>query len=149
MKRTNRKLSALVALCALVAPADGSIMSLQAQRPRAQSSIVSNGQVAGAIAGIAGAGALIGILAYVAIRHNHSVTGCARSGPDGMTLTTEPDKQSYTLMGDVARIKAGERVRVSGKKGKDKSSATPKFLVEKVSRDFGPCEVAAAAGAGA
>ena len=140
MKRTNRKLSALVALCALLAPADGTLL---AQRPRAQSSIVSNGQVAGAIAGIAGAGALIGILAYVAIRHNHSVTGCARSGPDGMTLTTEPDKQSYTLMGDVARIKAGDRVRVSGKKGKDKSSATPKFLVEKVSRDFGPCEVSA------
>lgn len=150
MKRTNRKFSAVVALCALLAPADSSILA-QRPRPRPQSIAygASNGEVAGIIAGIAGAGALIGILAYVAVKHNHSVTGCARSGPDGMTLTSEPDKQSYTLIGDVANIKSGDRVRVSGKKGRDKSSATRKFLVEKVSRDFGPCEVAAAAHAGA
>jgi hypothetical protein len=59
-------------------------------------------------------------------------------------LISESDKQPYTLVGEVAGIKPGDRVRVSGKKGKEKSAAR-EFLVEKVSRDFGPCEVAGGA----
>ena len=144
MESTNQKLSAALSLCALLATADGTIM---AQRPRPRPATIAygatNGQVAGIIAGIAGAGALIGILAYVAIKHNHSVTGCARSASDGMTLTSESDKQTYSLIGDVAGIKPGDRVRVSGKKGKTKSPGAHQFLVEKVVKDLGPCEVAA------
>jgi hypothetical protein len=123
----------------LIVSAEGSI---SAQRPAAETIGASNGQIAGAIAGIAAAGAAIGIGVYFAVKHNHIVTGCARSGADGMTLTSESDKQTYTLIGDVAGIKPGDRVRVSGKKGKGKPATTRQFLVEKVSKDLGPCEVA-------
>jgi hypothetical protein len=146
MKRTLQKPSAVLALCILLAPTDRSIL---AQPPRARPSSIaygaSDGKVIGIAVGILAAGVLIGVGAYFALRHNQRVTGCARSGPDGMTLTSDSDKQSYSLIGDVAKIKDGTRVRVSGKRRKEKSSPTPKFLVEKVSRDFGPCEVAAAA----
>jgi hypothetical protein len=76
------------------------------------------------------------------VKHNHSVTGCARSGQDGMQLTSDSDKQTFILVGAVAGIKPGNRVRVSGKKTKQKSPAAAQFLVEKVSKDLGPCEIA-------
>ena len=59
-----------------------------------------------------------------------------------MTLTTESDKHTYSLIGDVAAIKPGNRVRVSGKKKKEKSAGGSQFLVETVSKDFGACTVA-------
>jgi hypothetical protein len=93
--------------------------------------------------GIVAVGAAIGVGIYFAVKHNHSMTGCARSTADGLTLTTESDKQTYALTGDVAGIKPGNRVRVSGKKSKEKSTGTSQFLVEKVSKDFGACNVAA------
>lgn len=143
MKRTTQKLSVVLALCALLATADGSLL---AQRPRSQSSIVSGGQIAAGIAGIVGAVVLITIGVYFGVKHNHqSLTGCARAGADGMTLTSESDKRNYSLTGGLTQIKSNHRVRVSGKKAKDKSSPAPKFLVEKVSKDYGPCEVARAA----
>jgi hypothetical protein len=144
MTRRNRKVSAVLALCALLAPAG---LALLAQNPKAAPAYVGGipgatpGRVAVIGVGLGAAGALIGVGVYT-VKHNHSVTGCARSGADGMTLTTESDKQTYALMGEVAGIKPGDRVRVSGKKGKEKSSGTREFLVEKVSKDVGPCEVA-------
>lgn len=138
MKRRDGKLTAALALCAVLAPAESIIL---AQRP-AEVIGASNAKAAGVAAGIAGAGAAIGIGVYYAVKHDHSVSGCARSGPEGLQLTSESDKQTYSLVGEVAAIKPGERVRVSGKKGKEKSAATREFLVEKVSKDLGPCEIA-------
>ena len=142
MERITRKLPAIVAFCAVLAPAPKAALGQQV-RPRPQDTIgASHGQIAGAIAGIAGAGIALGIGVTLAIKHNnHAVTGCTRSGPDGLVLTSDPDKQGYTLVGDVAGIKPGDRVRVSGK-GKEKSTGTHQFLVEKVSKNFGACEVA-------
>lgn len=141
----NRKLSAVVALGALLAPAYGPALG-QKLNPRPQDTIgATHGQIAAAIAGIAGAGIAIGIGITLAVKHNnHAVTGCARSGPDGMTLTSDSGKQTYSLLGEVAAIKPGERVRVSGKRGKEKAAGTREFLVEKVSKDFGVCEVSSA-----
>ena len=51
--------------------------------------------------------------------------------------------RKLSAIGDVAGIKPGSRVRVSGKKEKEKSSGTAQFLVEKVSKDFGACSVSA------
>jgi hypothetical protein len=140
MKPRNQELSAALALCLLFAAAAETVL---AQRPADQIG-GSNNQIAGAIAGIAAAGALIGIGVYFAVKHHHAMTGCARSRTDGITLTNESDKQTYTLTGDVAGIKPGNRIRVSGKKGKEKSAGAHQFVVEKVSGDFGPCELASA-----
>jgi hypothetical protein len=134
MSRRNQTLFAVLVLCVAFAFAD---------RP-AEASIPTGGQVAWIGVAIGAAGAAIGIGIYYAVRHNRSVTGCAVSGPNGttangMTLTSESDKQTYALTGDVAGIKPGDRVRVSGKKSKQKFAGVQQFLVEKVSRDFGAC----------
>jgi hypothetical protein len=146
MKPTCGKLSAAIALCALVVPADRHMM---AQKPGARPSLLvygaSQGEVVGIGVGIAAAGAAIGIGVYMAVNHGHSVTGCARSTQDGITLASDSDKQTYTLVGDVAGIMPGDRVRVSGKKSKQTSGGTRQFLVQKVSRDFGACEASSSA----
>jgi hypothetical protein len=141
MERTSRKLPALVALCALLVCADGPVV---AQTPRPRPAVIAygagTGKIAAVIAGIAGAGIALGVGFTLAMRHeSHSVTGCARSGPNGLILMSDSDKQSYSLLGDVAGIKPGDRFRLSGKKGKEKSSGTHQFLVEKVAKDFGAC----------
>ena len=142
MKQMTRKLSAVVVVCALLASAERIVL---AQKPADRQSQwvfgASNGQVVGMALGAAAAGALIGVGIHYAVKHGHTVTGCAHSGPDGMSLTSESDKQTYMLAGATAEIKDGERVRLSGTKEKV-SSGRRQFLVEKVSKDFGRCEVA-------
>src|SRR5271170_1742804 len=80
--------------------------------------VKSKGQVAAVAAGLVGGGVLIGIGVYYAIHHGHSLTGCAVSGPNGVQMRSEGDQQTYALGGDTAEIKSGERIRVSGNKGK-------------------------------
>jgi hypothetical protein len=55
-------------------------------------------------------------------------------------LVSENDQKVYALAGEVAGIKSGERVRVSGKKGRKSAGAHPQFLVEKLNKDFGACK---------
>jgi hypothetical protein len=101
--------------------------------------IVSNGEIAGAIVGIAAAGVVIGIGTYYLLR-KASITGCAVSNQNGLELRNESDQQNYMLIGDTADIKAGERIRVKGKKKKKDSSAGRKFFVQKLARNYGPCK---------
>jgi hypothetical protein len=109
----------------------------------AKADIISSGQVAAIGVGIAAIGAAIGVGIYFLVRKPPSITGCAASGSEGLSLRNEDDANTYTLIGDTASIKPGERVRVSGKKKKD-PSGQHSFLVEKVSRNYGACQVAAA-----
>jgi hypothetical protein len=86
-------------------------------------------------------GAGIGIGVFYAVRHGHSINGCALSGPNGLELQNRGDQQTYALIGEVAGIKPGDRVRVSGKKEKKSPGGPQEFLVEKLSRDYGSCRV--------
>lgn len=144
MNGKTRKLSTTVAVCMLLASSQGPGLAEKHQDqppPLFTGSIgPSTGEIVGIAIGIVAVGAAIGVGIYFAVKHNHSVTGCARSTADGLILTTESDKQTYALTGDVAGIKPGNRVRLSGKKSKEKSAGTSQFLVEKVSKDLGRCD---------
>lgn len=63
----------------------------------------------------------------------------------GLDLQSESDKQTYLLIGDTATIKAGDRVKVAGKRKKKDASGAQHFLVERVGKDYGPCTVPATA----
>jgi hypothetical protein len=97
------------------------------------------GEIIGIGIGIAAGGAALGIGVFYAVHHGHSINGCALSGPNGLELQNRGDQQTYALIGQVADIKPGDRVRVSGKKEKKKAGAPQQFLVEKLSKDFGAC----------
>lgn len=100
----------------------------------------SGGTVAGAAIGI---GAGVAVVAAVAISHSHhTLTGCVFDGANGMKLKAG-DSKVYSLEGDAASVKAGEKVKLHGshlKKAKG-ANGDPAFRVEKLSKDYGPCHV--------
>ena len=101
----------------------------------------TKGEWAAIIAIVAAVGVGVGFGIYFAVHHGHTLTGCAATSSDGLQLVTDGGGQTYALGGDVAGIKAGDRVRISGKKDKKAGAAARPFEVTKLSKDFGPCKV--------
>ena len=125
----QKKLTAIV-LCV-------SFFVLTPRHAKAQTP-VSAGQAVGIFAAIAAVGAAIAVGIMIAVRHHPSITGCAAANGDSLTLLSEDDHQSYALSGDIAAIKPGDRVRLSGKKRSDRSG-NHTFEVLKLRKDYGPC----------
>ena len=106
----------------------------------------SGGEAAGAGIGV---GAAVVIVAVVAVSHSHhTLTGCAFNGPNGLKLKTSDS--TYSIEGDAANIKAGEKVKLHGSKVKKAKGAggDQVFKVEKVSKDYGACHVEVGASSG-
>ncbi|MGA3081468.1 MAG: hypothetical protein ABSD44_08815 [Terracidiphilus sp.] len=136
LTRTGRnKILAAAIVCALA-------LTLTAP-PKAQATTpiggVTKSDAAWIAVAVAAIGAGIGIGIYYAIHHGHSLSGCAVGGANGLELQNQSDQQTYTLVGAVAGIKPGERVRVSGKKVKRTAGPAQQFLVEQLSKDYGVC----------
>ena len=85
-------------------------------------------------------GAAIGIGVNYATRHHQSLTDCDSMMLDGLRHESDGDGKFYSLKGALADIKAGDRIRVSGKK-QNVVGGAQSFLVEKPSKDFGACKV--------
>ena len=98
----------------------------------------SKGEIIGIIVGVAAVLTGVGFLIYHETHKHPSITGCVAPGADGLTLKNEKDKRVYTLSGDSAVTRAGERVTLKGKRVKDSNGKTS-FQVEKVTKDFGAC----------
>jgi hypothetical protein len=86
----------------------------------------------------------ISLLLVPKLAEADSLQGCVSSAPNSLLLFNEGDRQTYDLLGDLTPVKAGQRVKVSGKKKKD-TSGKRYFLVEKLSKDYGACKVSQAA----
>jgi hypothetical protein len=101
-----------------------------ATKPAAANSIPAKTDMVwiGVGVGAIGAGIVIGV--YYAFHHNHSLTGCATSGANGLEVENEGDGQKYSLVGAVDAIKPGERIRVSEKRLK--TAGTPQFHVDQL-----------------
>jgi hypothetical protein len=135
---TPRSFFAMIAACAALLPvtfsATAACQSSGGFGPRPS-------QVAELFGGIAAGGAVVGIAVFYAFHHGHSITGCAVSGADSLELQRQSDQQMFSLVGDVANVKAGDKVRVSGKKKKKNGDAPRQFLVEKLEKGYGQCTV--------
>ena len=94
----------------------------------------SGAQVAGAAVGT---GAVIGIVLYLTL-HRPSITGCVRSADSTYTITDQNGHLSYTVVNADTGLKTGERVKLQGKKKKDKSGNLT-FRMKKIKHDYGPC----------
>ena len=95
------------------------------------------------IVGIVAVTAAVVLAVVYFARKPPSIIGCASSTPDGLTLLNEGDRQTYFLSGEVSAIKPGDRIKVSGKKGKKNPPANRSFIVEKTAKDLGSCKVLA------
>ena len=96
--------------------------------------IVSNGTIVGVVVGVAAAVVVV-IVAAVHYSKKRTITGCVSSAGNGLTLTDEKDRQVYTLSGDTAGIKSGDRVKLQGKKEKSNGA----WEVKTVAKDYGVC----------
>jgi hypothetical protein len=78
---------------------------------------------------------------FLIVHYQHkksSVTGCVVSAGNGVSLTDENDKRTYALSGDTRGVKAGERMKIEGKR--QSGNGTFNFEVQKVSKVFGVCQ---------
>jgi len=130
----HRSILARLAACAV-------LLTATPRPANASDSIVPKSVVVVAVVAIAAVGAGIGVGIYYLVRHSHNLTGCAVSAPEGLELRTQADNQTYGLVGEVSAIKPGERIRVSGRKQKKSVGTFQHFLVEKLTKDYGPCPV--------
>jgi hypothetical protein len=74
------------------------------------------------------------VLIYYLVRQPPTITGCAIAGANGLTLQSEGDHQTFFLIGDTATVKAGDRVKVKGKKQKKDAAGNRNFLVSDLRR---------------
>jgi hypothetical protein len=103
----------------------------------------SRGEVIASTVGIAAGLVLVTVGVTVAIKdqHDHTVRGCVYSDAAGVKLRTA-DAKIYALEGDPATLKVGDRVKLHGskaKKTKGDNTGHLVFVVESVSKNYGPC----------
>jgi hypothetical protein len=135
MKASHRSFFANVAVCALFMTASAPAA------PQSSTPIggVTKSDAVGIGVAVAAIGVGVGIGIYYAVHHGHSLTGRVVSNPGGLEPQNRGDLQTYALAGEVAAIKPGDRVRVSGKKAKNSGGAS-QVVVEKLTRDDGVCK---------
>src|ERR1700729_3226084 len=106
-----RRLFANLTICAL-------LWTVQT-KPAMANSIPTKSDEVWIVVGVLAIGAAIGVGVYLAVRpHSRGITGCASSGPNGLQLVSESDRQTCVLAGELSSIQFGERIRVIGKKQK-------------------------------
>jgi hypothetical protein len=103
----------------------------------------SKGAVVGIIVGVVAAVAAVVIITVVVIHHSakaRTITGCVVAVPNGFTVNNERDNRVYALSGDIAGVKAGERMRLQGHKI-DSSAGNPLgWQVSQIQKDYGACQ---------
>ena len=105
----------------------------------------SGGEVAGAIVGVSAV--IVGGIVLVEVHHSHhTLKGCVSSTPDGLSII-DSNGRSYVVTGNSGGLKVGDQVRLHGSKEKQKGTTERSFVVEKISKDYGPCKNAASAAA--
>jgi len=108
----------------------------------------SGGYGSGKAIGIGvGAAAGAAVAVVLLVRHHHHaasnnqafVTGCTQSAQDGISLTSDKDNQTYTIVSNDKSLKAGERMTLKGSVVSADGSASPSFQVLSLVKDFGTC----------
>lgn len=96
----------------------------------------SYGSKGAVIGGVAAGAATVGLL-YWKFHNRASLNGCVAG--DGDKLVTQNDNLTYQLTNtQYPPLKAGERVELLGKKGKNAAGELT-FKVRKLSKDLGQC----------
>ena len=83
--------------------------------------------------------AAIGVGVFFAFHHGASIKGCAVNGPDGLEIRTQNGANVYQLSGATAEVRAGDLVRLKGKKRRAQNGDVPMFVVSGVAKDYGGC----------
>ena len=109
----------------------------------------TKGEIVASSIGIGAGVAIVVVGVTYAVKNHtaHNLQGCVFSDAGGLKLRTS-DAQVFVLQGDIASLKAGERVKFHGsrvKKNKHDKAADQIFTIEKLTKDYGPCPAGATA----
>jgi hypothetical protein len=92
------------------------------------------------VVGIVVAAVAIGLTTTFLILHHRAkpsaITGCVGSEGNTLNIKDERDQRIYGLTGSLVGVKAGDRMRLTGKRGGGKLM----FRVRQVTEDFGVCQ---------
>ena len=110
----------------------------------AKAARADNAEAVVIVVAAAAAAAAIAVVATVTIvqgkRKKMTITGCVLSGGQGLTITDEEDRKTYVLSDETSGVKAGNRMKLEGKrvrtKGPDKTRV---WETRRVIKDFGVC----------
>lgn len=83
-------------------------------------------------------------LTYFVLRNRGSLTGCVEKTGDTAKLISGKGNKAYTLDESGLNLKAGDRVKLKGKKAAS-SSGEESFTATKLVKDYGACNEEAAA----
>lgn len=107
----------------------------------------NTGKAVGIGVGVAAAAVGVALL----VHHHHkaqnsevSLVGCTQSLMNGLSLTSENDHLTYTLLSSKADLQPGERVELKGVVAKDQAGS-PTFRVRQVVNNYGTCGATSAA----
>jgi hypothetical protein len=103
-------------------------------------------QEVGSVVGLAAIVAGTTVVLVEVEKSHHTLKGCVTGGRNSFELTTQGDDKIYALSGATAGLRVGDVVKVHGSKHKArKGGSGPRdFVVEKINRDYGPCNAAPA-----
>jgi hypothetical protein len=76
---------------------------------------------------------------YLAIPKQKTIEGCVESADGVSRLSNEKDHHVYIILSDSAALKSGQRLKLKGKKSRDRSGAL-QFRVKKLVKDEGTCD---------
>jgi hypothetical protein len=108
---------------------------------------LTTGQATAIVVGSAAAIAVGTIVLVEVHKSHHTVKGCVTAGPGGFQVRNQGDQKVYGLTGVTADVKVGDIVKLNGNKEKNQkdSAGDEDFMIQKMSRDYGPCKLALAA----
>lgn len=95
-----------------------------------------------------GAGAAGAVGVYLLVRRGSSVTGCVQTADDGLHLTDDKTKRTFSVMPSGTTLVPGQHVQLRGKIRKDKAGAES-FQAKKLVKNLGACNAGNAVGAAA
>jgi hypothetical protein len=95
------------------------------------------------VIGVVAAAAGVVVIAVLVVHYStkkRAITGCVNSAGSGMTIADEKDRQVYALSGNTAGVKAGDRMKLQGKKVKTKGTGEiPIWETTEIKKDLGVC----------
>ena len=116
----------------------GCVLAAVSSRPARAQIGISNAQATEVGVAIVAVAVGIGVVVYFTFRQSPTITGCAVSAANGLTLASEGERQTFFLTGDTADIKPGDRVKVKGKRQKKDATGNRPFLVSDLKETTAP-----------
>jgi hypothetical protein len=101
---------------------------------------VGTGTIVGVVVGVVAVVAVVAIVVIHKTSGKGTITGCVKPAQNGMSVNDEKDQRVYTLSGDTAGVKPGERMTLQGKKIKPNAGNPPGWEITKVRTDYGVCQ---------